>query len=90
LFSLVSFIRANWVYIAIAAYATFLGFTHWYAFNLGGKLKEAKIITKVVEAQNESKKEADHVRIKEQRLDDNELDDALCGLGIVRQQHGCR
>jgi hypothetical protein len=61
-----------------------------HGFFKGKSYAEVKIINKVVEADRESRRGAEDVRLKTQNLSEPELDSSLCDLGIVWDGTGCK
>lgn len=81
-------IRWRWLFMAGAASALLAGaWTH--GFFKGKKYGEVKVITKIIQANEESKRNSDEVRHEEQSLDSIGVDRELCRLGIVRGNTGC-
>lgn len=74
----------------IGAVVLSLGVAWTHGFFKGKSYGEVKIVTKIIEANNESKKGSDNVRKKEQSLDAARIDAGLCDLGIVRGNTGCK
>ncbi|MBL4860733.1 MAG: hypothetical protein JKX96_07735 [Acinetobacter sp.] len=60
-----------------------------HGFFKGKSYGQVKVITKIIQANAESRKGAIDVKKEEQSFDDIKLDAGLCGLHIVRGNSGC-
>lgn len=67
-----------------------LGAAWVHGFYKGKAAGQVKVVTKIIRANEESKKGSDNVRKKEQNLNVVKLDAGLCDLGIVRGNTGCK
>ncbi len=74
-------------YLFIIGAAVTVAWVH--GFFKGKSYGEVKVITKIIEADKEVRRNADEVRIEEQSLDSVGVDRELCDLGIVRGNTGC-
>lgn len=77
------------VYMGVAILALFGAYT-WGIMQWSRSKCIADSALQVVKVNKESKINADAVRKIEQSLGDNELNSALCALGIMRQRQGCK
>lgn len=81
-------IRFRYLFMAGAAITALSG--AWvHGFFKGKSYGEVKVITKIIEADKEVRRNTDEVRIEEQSLDSVGVDRELCDLGIVRGNTGC-
>jgi predicted DNA-binding protein YlxM (UPF0122 family) len=88
-----SFLLRHWkvASTAIAIIALFGGLFLWgqSKYRQGYVDAEDYYLKKIAEANTQSRKNADDVKREIQSLDTAELDNRLCGLGIVRESDGC-
>lgn len=75
--------------IAAVAVLAYSGGLYWFAYNDGRGDCENQVMVKTIEVNKQSRGDADEVKRETQSLDDVQLDVALCGAGIVRQNNGC-
>lgn len=76
-------------YLAIISVVVVLGMV-FYIYNEGKKACAGSVAVEMAKVDKESREGADNVRKEEQNLGSDELDRALCGLGIMRENRGCK
>jgi len=81
-------IRFRYIFIIGSALVVVSG--SWiHGFYKGKSYGQVKVITKIIQANAESRKGSINVKREEQSLDSVKLDNELCRLAIVRQNSGC-
>lgn len=81
-------IKYRWL-IAGAAVILAIGGAWVHGYMKGVASVKLNLMTETNKTLTEDKKDADKVKSKVDRFKDPELDRYLCGLGIVRGNHGC-